>query len=322
MEIREYAELSARQRALAAGVEHSDAEPPSTMTRLDRVRIGGRRLLDYRSLYAVERGVPLARVGSTRPRFRFADGSEETVAGVADVLTRADAVRRGYATRLLRAVHRAAESEGIGWALLWTRRSWGAHRAYERLGYRDVYAYPLATRPPRRAPRRRGSWLTVRTARRTDARLLERLLASAASGRVGFAVRPPGWFDAMFRLGWRSPTTYRILYRDRRPLGYVHAAVDRFDVVSREVAVPGPAFYRAALDYLETLAGGRWLGLASTTFLRDAAGEIERRRYDRVPLGHGVMMARRLGPDSRDAWAELRRTIDDPRFWLQGGDMI
>jgi len=95
MEIREYAELTARQRALAAGVELSDAEAPSTMSRLDRVRIGSRRLLDYRSLYAVERWVPLARVGSTRPRFRFADGREETVAGVADVVTRSDALRRG-----------------------------------------------------------------------------------------------------------------------------------------------------------------------------------------------------------------------------------
>jgi GNAT superfamily N-acetyltransferase len=321
MRIVEYSELTSHQRRLAVGVDVSDGGSPSGMERLDRVRFGGERLLRYESLYAVEGGVPLARVGSTRNRFVTAEGSE-IVCGVSDVITRPDGLRRGYATRLMEETHRRARAEGLRWAFLWTRRSWGAHRAYERLGYREVYASALVTQPPAARRSRGRPRLAGRVARRSDAALLDRLLAAASADRTGFSRRPPRWFEGIFRLGWTKPGTFRILYADRRPVGYVRASVDRFDVVSSEIVVPRAELQAPALDYLETLAQGRWLAIASTTFLRDAAGEVARRGYDRVPFGHGVMMACPLVPVATRDWRELRRTTAGPRFWLHAGDMV
>jgi GNAT superfamily N-acetyltransferase len=319
--IREYAELTPRQRRVATGVEFSDSDPPSTLERLDRVRVRGKRFLRYESLHAVERGVPVARAGSVRIRF-VTDRGEEVVCGVADVVTRADAVRRGYATALLEETHQRARAEGIRWAFLWTRKSWGAHRAYERLGYRDVYSPELALRRGTVRSRRGQGTVTGRVARRSDAALLDRLLAAAAEDRTGFSRRPEGWFGAVFRLGWRTPTIYRVLSENGRPIGYLQATADRFDVVVREVVLARPDLYPRALDYVESLARDRWIGFASTTFVRDARTEFARRRYDRVPGAHAVLMAAPLAPVPAREWAALRRTIAGRRFWLHAGDMI
>ncbi len=316
MEIREFAELSPSQRRWTAAIELADGGPASTLDRFARSRYAS-----YCSLFAVVDGVPVARVGSTRPRFRTRR-EELTICGVADVVTRPDALRRGWATRLLQETHRRARAEGLRWSFLWTHRSWGAHRLYEKLGYRDVYGAPVATRRPTSVPRSSGSDLRARVARGSDGPRIERLLADASRDRVGFARRAPGWYDAMLRGGWRSAEQHRLLYRDRRPIGYVTLSVDRFDVQSWEVVVTDPSAHGPVLDWLGTVAAKRWIGLRATTFLRDAAGEIARRGFDTLPRDHRVMMARSLGPTSEREWDELRASIDDPRFWLQGGDMI
>lgn len=316
MEIREFAELSPRQRQWAATLEVSDGGPPSTAERLARARF-----LRYTSLYAVVDGVPLARVGSSRVPFRTKEG-DQTVLGVADVVTRPDALRRGYASRLLRATHRRARAEGLRWAVLWTRRSWVAHGAYERLGYRDVYGPPIAAHRSRAGPHRPAGLLRARPARRGDGALLERLLAEASRDRIGFVPRPAGWFDAALALGWRSVDQYRILYQGRRPVGYVVVHVDRFDLTSREIVVTDPALHHPLLNWLEALAGGRWIGLNASTFLRDAADELRAHGYLTIPFGHGVMMARPLGRASDRDGSAFRAAVDDPRFWLQGSDMV
>ncbi len=321
MEIREYAELSAGQRRLAAAVDFSDGDAPSTSGRMGETRPAGGRLLGYESLHLLEDGVPLAKVGTKRITFRGDDG-EETVCGITDVVTRADAVRRGYATRLLEEAHRRARADGLRWTFLWTRRSWAAHGAYERLGYRDVYGAPLAVHRPGPAGRSSRPRLASRVARRTDAALLGRLLADAARERIGFSRRPSGWFEGTWRLGWLQPSQYRILYADGRPVGYAHVVVDRFDLLTREIVLSDPGRAGAVLDHLAALARGRWIGIATTTFLRDARSELARHRYDIVPTGHGVLMAAPLGPRRGPDERALAATIASPRFWLHHGDMI
>ncbi len=321
MEIREYAELSSRQRQLAAAVDFSDGDAPSTSGRMAETRPASGRLLGYESLYLLEDGIPLAKVGTKRIVFR-GDGGEQTVCGITDVVTRADSVRRGYATRLIEEAHRRARAEGLRWTFLWTRRSWGAHGAYERLGYRDVYGAPLAVHRPERVQRPSRRRLAFRVARRTDAALLGRLLSDAARERVGFSRRPRGWFEGAWRHGWLQPAQYRILYAGGRPIGYAHVLADRFDLLSREIVLVDPRRAGAVLDQLEALARGRWIGIATTTFLRDARTELARRRYDVVSTGHGVLMAAPLGPRRRDEERALTAAIASPRFWLHLGDMI
>jgi GNAT superfamily N-acetyltransferase len=322
MRILEYAELSPSQQRRAAGTEFSDGDPPSIAERVDRVRVRGERFLGYVSLHAVDRGVPVARVGSTRVTFVPARGDAETVCGIADVITRSDALRRRFATRLIEASHARARAEGLRWAFLWTHRAWAAHRLYERLGYRDVYSPALVTRRSSTARPSRRRPVRLRIARSGDAARLERLYSEASAGRVGFCRRPRGWFSTVFRLGWRSPGAYRLVYADGRPVGYVHLSLDRFDLVSREVVIPEPEFHGPFLDALERLARGRWIGIRSTTFLRDAALEVARHGYDRVPYDHAVMMACPLRAADHADRRRIARTIADPRFALHGGDMI
>jgi hypothetical protein len=322
MRILEYSELTPEQRSVAPATEFTDGDPPSLIDRIGRYRPLVERLFRYESLHAVERGVPVARVATTRPVFVTDSGDEEVVCGVTDVITRADAVRRHLALRLMQETHRRARSEGLRWAFLWTRRSWAAHRTYERLGYRDVYSPSVALRRYERAPRRSRSGVTVRIARARDAARLDQLLRDASVDRIGYSRRPAGWFAGVFRLGWREPGGFRLLYAGGRLAGYVGAALDRFDLVSREVVVPDPALRRPVLDALERLAGDRWIGFRSTTFVRDAERLLERRGYHRVPCDHAVMMACRLGPDEAAGWESLRRTIRDPRFALHSGDMV
>lgn len=322
MQVREYSELTEAQRRRAAGTEFSDGDPPSITERIDRVRLRGERYQGYVSLHAVDRGVPVARVGSIRVTFVPATGEPETVCGITDVITRSDALRRRHATRLLEAAHAQARTEGIRWAILWTHRAWAAHRLYERLGYRDVYSPALVTRRTSEIRRPGRTSVRLRIARSGDAARIERLLADASVGRVGFSRRPKGWFSAVTRLGWRTPAAHRLAYVDGRPVGYVHLSADRFDLVSREVVVAEPRHRGPMLEALERLGRGRWIGLRATTFVADAATELARRGYDRVPYDHAVMMACPLRPVGPTEWRQLARTIADPRFALHGGDMI
>jgi GNAT superfamily N-acetyltransferase len=322
MRIVEYPDLTPAQRRLAPGTEFSDGDPPSMMDRLDRVRLRGEPFLGYRSLHAVVGGVPVSRVGTTRIPFVPFLGDPETVCGITDVITRSDALRHHHATRLIEAAHALAREEGIRWAFLWTHRAWAAHRLYERLGYRDVYSPSLVTRRsavPRRPGRRP---VRLRIARSGDAGRLDRVFAEASAGRVGFSRRPRGWFSTVFRLGFRSPGSFRLVYSDGRLVGYAHMGLDAHDLVSREVVVPEPEQHGPFLDAVERLARGRWVGIRTTTFLRDAAREVARHGYDAVPYDHAVMMVCPLRPAERDDWRTISRTIADPRFALHNGDMI
>jgi GNAT superfamily N-acetyltransferase len=322
MRILEYSELTAAQRRLAPGIDFSDGDPPSLSDRVNRIRVRGERFLRYASLHAVDRGVPVARVGSTRVTFVPIVGEAETICGITDVITRSDALRRRFATRLIEESHARARAEGVRWAFLWTHRAWSAHHLYERLGYRDLYSPALVTRRPSAAARPSSRPVRLRAARSGDAARLERLFAEASEDRVGFSRRPRGWFSTVFRLGWRTPGSFRLAYSEGRMVGYVHLSLDRFDLVSREVVVPDPAHRGPLLDAIERTGRGRWIGIRSTTFLRDAAREVARHGYDRVPYDHAVMMACPLRSVDRSDWQQLAGTIADPKFSLHGGDMI
>ncbi len=318
-----YDQLTPRQRAWAPALEWTDGDPPSVPERIDSARLGGRHFQRYESLYLLDDGVPLARVGSVRLDFRSASHSE-VVCGVADVVTRPDVIHRGYAKALLVETHRRARKEGLRWSYLWTRRSWGAHRLYEREGYRDVYSPASAFR---KIPRTSARWrlpggFSVRQADASDAELLEGLLSQATEDRLGFVPRATGSFGVRFRIGWRRPEDFWILRRGRKPLGYAQVQTERFDLLCRELVLEDRSVSPVLLKAIEAKAAGKWLGFGNTTFVEEGRALLKLNGYAVVEGTHGVLMACPLVPPSRGAWNELQQTFADPRFSLHGGDMF
>lgn len=318
-----YEELSPRQRAGASALDWSDQDPPSLPERFFAARVDGAPFLAYEPLYALDDGVPVARVGSVRLPFRTRR-EVLTVCGIADVVTRPDALRRGYATALLDETHRRARAQGARWSFLWTRRSWGAHRAYQRLGYRDVYSPPLALRkiPAVSRPSRLPSRFSWRRATVRDAARMEELLHEATKHRLGFVPRSARSFEVRFRAGWRRPRDFCILTERRAPVGYASVVTSRFDVISREAVVSRPSLGPLLLDQFEAHARGRWLAFGQTTFVQDQATEFRRRGFELLGSNHGVLMASPLGRRPSGEVAEVRRTFLDRRLSLHGGDMF
>ncbi|MCI4339912.1 MAG: GNAT family N-acetyltransferase, partial [Thermoplasmata archaeon] len=137
------AQLPAAHRAQLGTLPLLDGDPPVGWELVRRVRRSGLPVSGYFGVYAIAGDQLLAHVETLRLVVTTDHGRESAV-GLADVLTRPDALGRGLASRLIEDVHRRSRREGLDWSLLWTHRTWGAHRLYERLGYRDVYSPPAA----------------------------------------------------------------------------------------------------------------------------------------------------------------------------------
>lgn len=273
----------------------------------------------YVTLFAEEAGQLLARVSVYRPGFRTAQGLLP-MSGVTDVVTRPEAVGRGLAERLLREAHRRERAAGFPWILLWTQRSWGAHRLYEKLGYRDVFSPPVAVRRigSRARPPAKSAYST-RPARPRDADLLGGLLATATRNRLGFAARYPGSYRMLFDARRRAPEAHHLLLLRNRAVGFFYAPQNPRQVSVSEAVVIAPDHVEPLLDAMERLARGRWLSITSTTFARDAALALERRGFASFPSAHGVLMAKRLAPAHPDGVLD---SFADPRFHAQRGDIF
>ncbi len=296
-----------------------DGDPPIEPSRLNGWLRAGYPFAPYLGFASVEGGRVLGRLGVLRLKLRTGSG-DFPVAGLVDVVTRPDSLGRGVATSLLRAVHRRETEDGSAAILLWTRRSWRAHRLYEHLGYRDVYSAPAAVSPgPIRIARRPPSGCELRSARRTDLPTVERLFERASLGRVGWIPSHVPLQRARLRLGWRQPRNYRILWRGGRPVGYVEALVDPLQVLVREGALLDPADAPAMLSSVERLARGRWVVVSRTTLLGDLHPTLENAGYSFAEIGHSVLMARRLGPRGL-ASAVVAATARSERYSCHHGD--
>jgi GNAT superfamily N-acetyltransferase len=285
---------------------------------LDRELVGRLRrrrylLSEYVGLFAVEGGRLLGQTVVLRLPYVGRDGPV-TVAGIASVTTRPASGRQGIARALLEEAHRREAAAGQRYALLWTNRSWFAHRLYASLGYRDVYSPPSAVRSGRgRAPRQPGT--SLRPAQPNDLGPLEALHAACQRGRTGFAVRPRG-FLTVERAAGRSPPEKLLVYRrGGRVRGYA-AVVRRPGALSIGELVSDAADRSALLAAVERSAPtpGGVVELDHTP-VRDLAARLRARGY-LVQEGTSwyVLMARPLG--RRVGEQELRRelAVDLPSF--------
>jgi GNAT superfamily N-acetyltransferase len=311
-------ELNAQFTALG----WSDHDPPLDLALIRKARDLGHPFAEYVGLVAGENGQVLSQIVVERLRLRT-DTGLEAFSGITGVITRPDAMGRGLSTRLFEEVHRREAAHGLRLALLWTHRSWRAHRLYERLGYRDIYSPPTALRRIDRAPRPRlRTGYTIRRAKRSDAPLLESLLTASTRGRWGFTRRYPGSFRVRFALGWRAPRDHYIVNYRARPVGYFYATGGRYHLSAFEGAAIASGHLPALLDALEREAAGRWLTFGLTTFVNDVAPLLRERGYLTSPGSHTTLMARGLDGAADRELRSLRRLVADPRFSCHRGDVF
>jgi GNAT superfamily N-acetyltransferase len=293
---------------------------PQDFRFLARIRRMGHPSSDYGAVYAVEKGQVLSRVETLHLAFMGIEGAQ-TVVGISDVLTRPEGIGRGYARTLLREVHRREKARGRNWSFLWTRRTWGAHRLYESLGYEDVYSPPSALREiprsRRSAPPAGYRWRNVS---RADAGRLERLLLRATAGRLGFVPRSRGSFRIRFELGWRKPENHRILLCRGREVGYAQLSEDSsWNLSTNEVTVTSAQHTTPMIEALEALARGRWLTFQGTSFVRDTESVLAGRGYAIYPSSHIVLMAKPLR-SSASRGEDLRTVFRTARVSNHRGD--
>lgn len=301
----------------------SDGDPPQGLEFIRRVRRTPHPASDYFAVYAVEGEKLLSRVETLQLPFTGPMGSD-VVVGISDVLTRPDGVGRGFARTLLEEVHRRERLRGRQWSFLWTRRSWGAHRLYESMGYEDVFSPPNAVREGDRGPRRARlpSGYRLVPERSTDGRRLERVLRESTEGRLGFVPRSPGSFRTRIHLGWRKPDRHLLLGRGGRTVGFAHVSDNsRWNLSVNEVLLTGTEHREPMLRCLEVFAGTRSLTFQGTTFVRDAEAFLRAGAYQVLTTSHSVLMAKALGPRPTIG-AEFRAVFADPRYSSHRGDMF
>src|SRR5271155_5205513 len=161
------------------------------------------RLAEYVGVFAVDRGEVIGQAWVERFPYTFPSGME-IISGIAGVATRRDRARSGVARRILEDIHRRERESGISHSTLWTNGSWGAHRLYEELGYRDIYQPPFAARVGPSVPRPpRGS--RIRAGRLSDLDAIEEVHARFAADRWGFATRERGLSRLFVRVGDFQP---------------------------------------------------------------------------------------------------------------------
>jgi GNAT superfamily N-acetyltransferase len=299
----------------------SDQDVPMDTAFLRKARALGIPLADYGGLAVTEGDRVLAQVTVGRYPLTTPEGTE-TFTGLADVVTLPDALRRGLCRQLLIELHSRERKDGHHLAMLWTRRSWGAHRLYERLGYRDIYSPPTAVLPPHPSTRRLPPNITVRSARRADSELLESLFERATRGRIGFVPRFPNSFEARFALRWRTPTDHHLVFQGSRPVGYFFSGESPRHLAVFEGVVTDRALLSRLVDAMLCYARGRWVAIAHTTLVNDAHGLLEERGFSFAPSGHAVLMARSLTASPSTGVARLRRMVRDARFSFHRGDMF
>jgi GNAT superfamily N-acetyltransferase len=321
MEILDLKQLPRSLHSQLGAIGMLNGDPPQDFAFIRRLRSMGFPAVDYYAVYAVEDREIQSRVEVLQLPFTTQAGAQ-TVTGISDVSTRPDRVRRGFAGALLREVHRREAARGRRWSLLWTHRSWGAHRLYEALGYRDIYSPPSALRSvgrsgPRRVPKGYG-W---DRANRRDVVRMERLFDRSTAGRVGMVPRPPRALSIRCRLGWRIPENHRILTAGTETVGYAHLVAGPGSVSVNEVLVAAPEHASAMLDGLERAAQGRWLTFATTTFVTDHAALLRKRGYAVYPTAHLTLMAKPLMP-GRPSSDNPATACRDPQFSCHRTDVF
>jgi GNAT superfamily N-acetyltransferase len=276
-------------------------------------------LADYVGLFASEGGRLVGQVYVLRIPYTFRDGTV-TISGLAGVSTRPDRARGGVARTLLSEVHRRERSAGIRFITLWTNRSWGAHRLYEHLGYRDVYSSPWAIQGGGSPRGPSPSALRVRPARPSDLPEVEALHAREAKGRLGFRREPNGYLRTAMLARELHPEKELLVVRQGKELaGYAHVDRNPYRTLCGELVASTLRSRRALIAEVARLAKGTPYGFQHTP-VTDAPRLFRPPAYSSSPRGWWGFMAAELGRRWTPEEAVHAFATDDPRFLCLAGD--
>ena len=268
-------------------------------------------LADYVALYEREGDRLWGQVLVARFPYAFRNRTE-IVAGLMGVTTRKEAAGRGVATRLIQAVHSRERRAGIRHVFLWTNPSWHAHDLYEKLGYRDVYCPPLATKWIRRTRPVPAGW-TVRPARVQELRALERIHGAATRAGLGFAPRPRRCLDIAVRFERMDLKSLLVTRRHDRVMAYALVNRRRRIVRCGELMALDPSSRAVTLSAVESMAAGSVCGLDDSVVGSDIP-DLRDRGYTIAPSRWWVLMARPLGSRSGQKWDASDYGTEDARF--------
>jgi GNAT superfamily N-acetyltransferase len=276
-------------------------------------------LADYVGLFAIDRGRVVGQAYVLRIPFTFRDGVE-IVSGLAGVTTRPDRGRTGIARRVLEEIHQREREAGVRYITLWTNRSWGAHRLYELLGYRDVYSSPWAVRygPTGHGPgsRPRG----IRPARRSDLGRLERLHAAQARGRLGFCRPAPGYLRTAAAAGEVVPGEELLVAGNGgRVGGYAHIERSRLRTICGELVASSSVARRALIEGVLRSSRGAPVAFQHSV-VTDHPELFRPPTYSLAPSAWLLFMAAPLGAAWTTGQAIQRFATTDPRFLCHAGD--
>lgn len=307
----------ARYPGRVASLDLTEGDAPFTPNRMRKLARQGYPLSNYVALYAVDKRVVMSHVGVQRVDWTSREGTEK-VSAIVDVLTRPEGLRNGYAKRVFDEVHAREKRAGMRLSFLWTHRTWGAHRLYERLGYQDVFSHPSALKEVGARVRGIGGGYRAVAAKRSDWKLLEAILRESTTDRLGATPRFRGSFKIAFETGWRTPKNYRLIDFKGKTVGYVHVSKDSRQINANEGVVVAEEHLGPLLDYLEGLSREVPLTLTLTTLVNDAWDMLVERGYSMNSASHSVLMAKPLTKDV--AWEEVRSVCNDPRFTCHAAD--
>jgi len=284
---------------------------------IDARRRRTKALADYVGVFAVERGRLLGQTFVLRIPYTFPGGTE-LVSGLVAVGTRPDRRRAGVAREILTDIHRREKEAGIRFSTLWTNRSWGAHRLYEELGYRDIYSSPWAVHAPLQLspPRPRD----VRPARRSDLVDLERLHSRQAEGRIGFCREPNGYLKAAVAAGELDPGKELVVVRSGGRLrGYADLEATPYRVICGELVATSFAARRSLVSEVQRRARRNPFAFQHTP-VTDAPELFRGNGFSNVPTSWYVLMASSLAERWTAGAALSQFATNDRRFLCMSWD--
>jgi GNAT superfamily N-acetyltransferase len=318
MRLLTFDELGPSQEAERALIQLSAFNGVFGRRLLERWRSGSEALTEYGGVFAVDRGVVVGQTFVLRLPYQFPDGPKD-VSGIAAVATRPDLGHRGVARAVLDEVHRLEREAGRDHALLWTNRAWVAHRFYEKLGYRDIFA-PSTAVSPSGAQKVPPTPPGVRRGRRTDADGMVELHQRMGRGRLGFVRRPKGMISVAIGTHELDPNEAILVVPGSRGIeGYAVLQADPYKVLCGELVARSERVRRRLIGAVERRAGRKATVFVQAPTLENAP-ELRRRGYTFLDSAWFVLMGR-SGPGAVSERAQRRAFgTDTPRFRCDNGD--
>jgi len=254
------------------------------------------RYFEFYAVYAVDGGKPLAQVVPLRMPVHLTSGVTE-VGGLQAVCSHPSVWGKGYARRLMQHTHDIFRSLDIEISTLTTSRNIRGYHVYKSLGYADLGPFLRGFRKvPKNRPRPDG--VRLRRAKRSDLAVIQRLFERYTKSDFGWTRRLPQVVPTSVALFPKHLGYYRMIVRDREPVGYLRTRPN-VGIDVEELIAPRYRDFKDAVALIERSVRGK---VAMVTWITSGK---DKRRFRRLgydlegPIGDTTMavpLGRRVKP--------------------------